>query len=488
ERLDYINDGDPSTTDDLGATCVWLMPIMPSPSYHGYDVTNYYDINRDYGTLADFRAFLDGAHERGIHVLIDLVLNHISSEHPYFRDVLVDENSPYRDWFVWSTSPRPSPGWEAPVWHRVQRGPEPDDVEYYYGLFWGGMPDYNLDNPEVKAEIGRIVDFWANDIGVDGFRLDAIGHLFEGPGGQWKNAPQNFPWLREFRDMLERVAPHAFTVGEVYDNHEGVRVYYPDMLHTFFAFELADSLISAVRHGNAAGVAYMADRVQDDIPDQRWGVFLRNHDQTRTLTDMGGDVARVRLAAALQLTLPGLPFVYYGEELGMTGDKRHGDIRLRTPMAWSREPGVGFTEHVPWEPLPWDSLTANVEAQDDDPSSMLNHYRRLIQLRTSNEALQTGDFVPLAAPGHPRALAYLRRAEDGGVVVVLANLSEQPLSGVRLTSEVDALREGRYVPRVVFGGGTARNMTVGRDGRISGWTMADLGPLEVRVIELTRHN
>lgn len=487
ERLDYINDGDSSTTDDLGATCVWLMPIMPSPSYHGYDVTNYYDINRDYGTLEDFRVFLDAAHERGIHVLVDLVLNHISSEHPYFRDALLDRDSPYRDWFVWSNSPRPSPGWEAPVWHRVQRD-DGGQEEWYYGLFWGGMPDYNLDNPEVKAEIERIVRFWMHDVGVDGFRLDAIGHLFEGPGGQWKNAPQNFPWLREFRAMLDRVAPEAFTIGEVYDNHAGVRVYYPDMLHTFFAFEVADSLIGAVRNGNAAGVAAAVMEAQRDIPDHRWGVFIRNHDQTRTLTDMDGDVARVKLAAALQLTLPGLPFVYYGEELGMTGNKRHGDIRLRTPMPWSREPGVGFTDHIPWEPLADDSLTANVEAQDDEPNSMLNHYRRLIQLRTSNEALATGEFVPLETDD-PHALAYLRRSPGGNAVLVVANLSEQTLASVRVSGGNETLREGRWVPRVVIGTGSARNLTVQRDGRIRGWTpVADLGPLDARVIELTRHN
>ncbi|HEX6590354.1 MAG TPA: alpha-amylase family glycosyl hydrolase [Longimicrobiales bacterium] len=484
-QLDYINDGDASTTDDLGANCIWLMPIMPSPSYHGYDVTNYYDINRDYGTLDDFRAFLDAAHERGIHVLIDLVLNHISSEHPYFRSALVDESSAYRDWFVWSPTPRPSPGWEAPVWHRVQRGQGRE--EYYYGLFWGGMPDYDLSNPEVKAEIERIVDFWANDVGVDGFRLDAIGHLFEGPGGQWKNAPQNYPWLREFRQMLDRVSPDAFTVGEVYDNHAGYVTYYPDMLHTFFAFEVADSLIGAVRNGNAAGVAAAVMQAQRDIPDHRWGLFIRNHDQTRTLTDMGGDVARVKLAAALQLTLPGIPFVYYGEELGMTGDKRHGDIRLRTPMHWTTGTHVGFSEHTPWEPLASDSLTANVQAQDADPNSMLNHYRALIQLRRSNPALATGEFVPLTATD-PHVLAYARRTDDGRAAIVVANLSEQRVASARVSSQGEALRQGRYTPSVVFGGGSANTLSVARDGRVSGWRVDDIAPLSVRVIDLAYHN
>lgn len=483
QRLDYINDGNPQTTDDLGANCVWLMPIMPSPSYHGYDVTNYYDINRDYGTLDDFRAFLSEAHERGIHIVIDLVLNHLSSEHPFFRSALVNESSPYRDWFVWANSPRPSPGWEAPVWHRVGRGENRE--EYYYGLFWGGMPDYNLSNPAVKAEIERIVDFWANDVGVDGFRLDAVGHLFEGPGGQWKNAPQNYPWLREFRTMLDRVAPNTFTVGEVYDNHAGVRGYYPDMLHTFFAFEVADSLIGAVRNGNAAGVSAAVMQAQTDIPDQRWGVFIRNHDQTRTLTDMGGDVARVKLAAALQLTLPGIPFVYYGEELGMTGRKEWGDIRLRTPMHWTTGRNVGFTDRIPWEPLAGDSLTANVAAQDDDPHSMLNHYRRLIQLRTSNRALATGEFVPLTTTNHG-ALAYIRRAASGEAVLVLANLTDQPLANVDLTFPGGSLREGTWQTRALMGAPHAMEFRVRGDGARGIRLERTLAPLSVRILELTR--
>ena len=483
QRLDYINDGNPQTTDDLGANCIWLMPIMPSPSYHSYDVTNYFDVQRDYGTMEDFRAFLAAAHQRGIHVVIDLVLNHLSSEHPYFRHALVNENSPYRDWFVWSNERRPSPGWEAPVWHRVDRGNGRE--EFYYGLFWGGMPDYNLANPEVKAEIERIVDFWANDVGVDGFRLDAVGHLFEGPGGQWKNAPQNYPWLREFRQMLNRVAPNTFTVGEVYDNHAGVRGYYPDMLHTFFAFEVADSLIGAVRNGNAAGVAAAVVQAQTDIPDHRWGVFIRNHDQTRTLTDMGGDVARVKLAAALQLTLPGIPFVYYGEELGMTGRKEWGDIRLRTPMHWTRGRNVGFSTHTPWEPLASDSLTANVAAQDDDPNSMLNHYRRLIQLRTSNAALATGDFIPLTTTNRG-ALAYIRRSDSGAAVLVLANLTDQPLMNVDLTIPRGALPAASWQTRALFGAPHAMTFRVRDDGARGVRLERTMAPLSVRVLELTR--
>lgn len=448
ERLDYINDGDPSTTDDLGATCVWLMPIMPSPSYHGYDVTNYFEINRDYGTLEDFRRFVREAHARGIHVLIDLVLNHISSEHPYFRDALLFADSPYRDWFVWSDTVRAAPGWSAPVWHDV-----PGRDEYYYGLFWRGMPDYRLDEPEVKAEFERVTRFWLDDVGVDGFRIDAVGHFFEGPNGAWKNGPGTHPWLREFAATIESFAPDAFTIGEVWDSIGAILPYYGGQLDAYFMFELADAIVQAVRTGEPGRLPALVERLQRDIPDQRWGLFLRNHDQTRTLTDLDGDVTRAKLAASIQLTLPGIPFVYYGEEIGMTGSKSDGDPRLRTAMQWAREPGVGFTTGVPWEPLPADSFDATVADQDGDPASLLEHYRRLIHARTSTPALQTGEFVPLEADD-ARLLAYLRRTGDGELVLVVANLAEDALTDAAVRLPAGTLTPGGFRSSVILSGGT----------------------------------
>jgi alpha-amylase len=482
-KLDYINDGDPATADDLGATCIWLMPIMPSPSYHGYDVTNYYDIHRDYGTLADFRRFLDAAHARGIHVLVDLVLNHISSEHPIFRDALLRADSPYRDWFIWSPTTRPAPGWSAPVWHDV-----PGRDEYYYGLFWSGMPDYDLGNPEVTAELVDVARFWLEDVGVDGFRIDAVGHLFEGPNGEWKDGPGTHPWLREYAAALRRIDPDVFTIGEVYDDIDALLAYFPDQLKTHFMFELADATLDAVRTGSKQRLVATMERVEREFPDHRWGVFLRNHDQTRTLTDLGGDVARARLAATIQLTLPGLPFVYYGEEIGMTGDKRDGDPRLRTPMQWAAEPGVGFTTGRPWEPLPEDSFAATVAAQEASPRSLLAHYRALIHLRTSNAALARGDFVPLeAAAGEApadAALAYLR-VHEGRAVLVLANLGEAPLADVRVSSEGAVLPPGRYTVRPLLGDGRSATVTVGGDGRIRGLRpVPRLGPRDFVVLEI----
>lgn len=477
EKLDYINDGSAESQRDLGATCIWLMPVSPSPSYHGYDVTNYYDINRDYGTKEDFQRLISEAHRRGIRVLYDMVLNHSSNYHPYFRSAVQVPNSPYRDWYIWSPTERKMPGWEAPTWHRAGN-------QFYYGLFWSGMPDHNLANPEVKAEMQKIARFWLQDMGVDGFRLDAVGHFFETPEGVWKDAPGNFPWLREYQAGLRTIKPDVFTIGEVYDSLGSILKYYPDGLTAFFAFEVADAVFDAVRTGSPARLVAAVTRAQREIPDHRWGMFLRNHDQTRTLTELNGDVARNKLASTIMLTLPGLPFVYYGEELGMTGSKRAGDERLRTPMHWSRQPAAGFTRGTPWEPLASDSFTANVEALEADTASLLNLHRRLIHLRTSSPALGDGVFVPLQASA-AGVLAYLRRQSSEAVLVV-ANLTDRPLSGVALTGENGTLPAGRYQLRPLLGSATG-TLRVSGNGRLTRWVpMRTLAPLEVQVVQLSR--
>jgi alpha-amylase len=479
QKLDYINDGNPNAQKDLGANCIWLMPVAQSPSYHGYDVTNYYEINRDYGTNADFKDLVREAHKRGIHILVDMVLNHSSSEHPYFRSALHDPNSAYRDWYSWSPAERKMPGWEAPTWHRSQ-----GNSNYYYGLFWSGMPDLNLANPAVQAEAEKIAKFWLQEMGVDGFRLDAVGHFFETPEGQWKHAPGVYPWLRDYQSMLRRIKPDVFTVGEVWDSMGAVLKYYPDQLDTYFAFEVADAVFDAVRTGSGQKLVSAVTRVQTQIPNSRWGMFLRNHDQTRTLTELNGDVARNKLAVSILLTLPGLPFVYYGEELGMTGNKQNGDPRLRTPMHWARANAAGFTRALPWEPLMPDSFTANVEVLEPDPNSLLNLHRKLIHLRSAHNALGVGEFLPMTASS-PGALAYLRRSPDE-IVLVISNLTAQPLAGVTVTGP-SGLQTGRYTTRALHGGAAAGNVRVGGAGRIDRWApVATLQPFETQIIQLTR--
>ena len=475
-RLDYVNDGDPATPGDLGATCIWLMPIAQSPSYHGYDVSNYYQVNRDYGTNQDFQAFVAAAHQRGIRVIVDLVLNHMSSEHPFFKSALLDAASPWRDWFTWAPAPRPSPGWTAPVWHRVE-----DRDEYYYGLFWRGMPDINLANAAATRELENVARFWLQDMDVDGFRLDAVGHFFEGPDGQWKNGPGVHPWLRDYAAFLRTVKPGVFTVAEVWDNLDAILPYYPDQLESHFMFEVADSLIAGVGNGRAAGFIATVARVQRSLPPGRWSPFISSHDRNRPISDLGGDVARARLAATLLLTLPGFPFLYYGEELGMSGVKP--DPRLRTPMHWTREPAAGFTTALPWEPLQPDSFTANVAVQDADAASLLNHYRKLIRVRAAEPALGAdAEFIPLET-GNGAVAGYLRRAGDRAVLVV-ANLGTGPVAAPTILSGAGVLRAGAYRALDIAGSERQATLRIAANGRVTG--LPALGALDVHVLELTR--
>jgi alpha-amylase len=480
-KLDYINDGDPSTDRDLGASCIWLMPVAQSPSYHGYDVTNYYEVNREYGTNDDFRALMQEARRRGIHVVVDLVLNHMSSEHPFFKSALLDAASPYRDWFTWSPTVRPAPGWSAPVWHRV-----PGRDEYYYGLFWGGMPDINLANTAATAKLRDVARFWLEEMGVDGFRIDAVGHFFEGPQGEWKHDPAVHPWLRDYAAYIRGIAPSAFTVGEVWDGIDAILPYYPDQLDSYFIFEVADALVNAVRSGAGAPFLAAVERAHRVFPAGRWSPFIRNHDQTRTMHEFGGDVASARLAATLLLTLPGFPFLYYGEEIGMSADKP--DPRLRTPMHWTLERAAGFTAGVPWEPLQPDSFTANVAVQDRDPRSLLNHHRRLIRLRSAHAALgATGSFVPLET-GRPDVIAYLRRLEESAVVVVV-NLGTEPARGVALSGAAALTPGGRYGVRSLLDPAQPGTLRVPADGSIRRWrALPVLAPREAYVLELKRNN
>jgi alpha-amylase len=480
-KLDYINDGDPATDRDLGATCIWLMPIAQSPSYHGYDVTNYYEVNREYGTNDDFRALMAEARRRGIHVIVDLVLNHMSSEHPFFKSALLDRASPYRDWFTWSPVVRPAPGWTAPVWHRV-----PGRDEHYYGLFWSGMPDINLANAAATAKLRDVSRFWLQEMGADGFRIDAVGHFFEGPAGEWKHDPAAHPWLRDYAAYIRGIAPTAFTVGEVWDNIDAILPYYPDQLDNYFIFEVADELVNAVRSGEGRRFVAAVERANRVFSAGRWSPFIRNHDQTRTMHEFGGDMASVRLAATLLLTLPGFPFLYYGEEIGMSADKP--DPRLRTPMHWTLDRAAGFTTGVPWEPLQPDSFTANVAVQDRDARSLLNHHRRLVRLRAAHPALgATGSFIPLET-SDPRVIAYLRQHE-GSTVVVLANLGTEAVRNVALTGPAAVLPAGRYAVQSLLDGTRPAALRVPAAGAIRQWRpLPSLGPREAWVLVLSRNN
>jgi alpha-amylase len=466
-KLDYI--------DKLGVSCIWLMPVTASPSYHGYDVSDYYRVDPAYGSNDDFKRLVAQAHRRGIKVLVDMVLNHSSSEHPYFQAALHDTTSPYRAWYRFAPVPLGKGPHGGDDWHR-----SPVRDEYYYGVFWSGMPDLNYQTPAVRDEAKQVATFWLRDMDVDGFRLDAVPYLVE-EGSCLMGCPGTHAFLHEYAAHADSVKPGAYTVGEAWGNIDAMMPYYPDQLTSYFGFELADSLLAAVRTGSTRGLLGGFVRLQDTLPAYRWSPFLSNHDQTRVLTALGGDVARARLAATLLLTLPGLPFVYYGEEIGMTGDKP--DPRLRTPMQWAPRAGVGFTSGTPWESPQVDSLVTNVATQEDDPRSLLNLYRRLIHLRKENQALGTGRLVPLAARS-ARVAAYLRRAGDHAVLVV-ANLGGAPASGVSIGSGERVLPPGTYTPRNLLGGADGTTLQVGADGRIREYVpVATIGPRESLVLDL----
>ena len=409
EKLDYLNDGDPTTTDDLGVTGIWLMPITVSPSYHGYDVTDYFNVDPEYGTNEDFLRLMEEAHARGIRVIVDLVMNHTSTEHPWFIESQ-NPDSEYRDWYIWSDE---NPGYRGPdgqvVWHSSASG-------YYYGVFWSGMPDLNYENPNVTFAMFDAARFWLDEMGVDGFRLDAIKHMIEEGEGQ-QNTPSTHAWLQEFHTFYKAVNPEALTVGEAWTGTQQVVDYTGDEVDIAFQFFLAEDILNSANSGLSSIYADTLQEVYDSFPANQYATFITNHDQNRIMSQLTEEEGKARVAAAILLTNPGVPFIYYGEEIGQTGTKPDEDIRR--PMQWaSNSPNVGFTEGTPWRPAADDFPVRSVERQTDDPDSLLSLYRDLIHLRNDHEALRVGDWT-LVESGSARLLTFLRQTENETVLVII---------------------------------------------------------------------
>jgi len=427
-RLDYLNDGDPNTSTDLGVTGLWLMPIHPSPSYHGYDVTDYYAVNPEYGTMEDFKRLLDEAHKRGIRIIIDWVLNHTSTQHPWFQEAQ-DPDSPFRQWYRWSAERPTTPGWYPG-----------GGQEYYYALFWVGMPDLNYTNPEVVAEMKKVVRFWLQDVGVDGFRLDAAKHIIE-EGSVVENTPQTHAWYKELRTFYKGLNPQAMTVGEVWNDSETVSTYLKgDELDLAFDFDLAKNTVFTA---GAQRADDMSDVLTHDLALFRPGqfaTFLTNHDQDRVMSVLNDDVEAAKNAATLFLTSPGVPFLYYGEEIGMLGRKPDEDIRR--PLQWSDAANAGFTTGNPWRAPASDYTITNIALQSADPNSLLSLYRRLIHIRNNHAALRVGDYYFIET-GHQAVSASLRVSRNETVLIIV-NLSSQPVSDYALNLEKGPLL-GDYV-------------------------------------------
>ncbi len=427
-RLDYLNDGDPATGRDLGVDALWLMPVFTSPSYHGYDTTDYETINPDYGTNADFSLLCAEAHRRGMRIVLDLVLNHTGAGHPWFVESASSPTSPRRDWYVWSQT---DPGWRqpwnlgSPTWHYKNGA-------WFYGLFWAGMPDLNFRTPAVREEAKRIAALWLAR-GADGFRLDASRHLIEdGPGPGQNDTPETHRYWKEFAAFVRGVRPDAILIGENWTETPTIAAYYGatdavpggDELPLNFDFPLARRIVEGVRAGDAAGIGEKLLEVQRTYPPGATDVpFLTNHDQRRVASELADDSGRLRTAAAVLLTLPGTPFLYYGEEVGLDNGPGGGDEAKRTPMPWDETPGGGFTTGRPWHPFAPGRQLANVAAQTGDPASLLSHYRDLIRARHASPALARGRLDLLRASGP--LLIFLRSLGEERVLVA-HDLGDRP--------------------------------------------------------------
>lgn len=444
-RLDYLNDGTP---DSLGIDAIWLSPIYPSPMVDfGYDVADYCNVDPRFGSLADFDRLVQEARRRGIKIIMDLVLNHTSDQHPWFQKARASRTSPERDWYYWADGKtfgrRPS-NWNARfggsswTWDAAAG-------QYYLHSFLPSQPDLNWSNPALRARMFEVVKFWL-DRGVQGFRLDAINWL--GKDVRWPDNPLQFGWrgytrqthcydrdqplahevMRELRAHVSAY-PEVVLVGEASaDTPGGPASFYgsgSDELHMVFDFRLLKSPWRAdrFRHLIAEG-----DRA---VPAGDWpSIVFSNHDQSRHIDRYGhnGDAARrARAAALLLFTMRGTPFLYYGEELGMrNGRLRYRDLRdpytkrfwpfrvgrdpARTPMQWDTSAQAGFTTGTPWLPVSSQASAVNVARESVDSSSLLNLYRRLIRLRQTTPALRRGRFVPLAS-SDSNVVAFIRKDE-----------------------------------------------------------------------------
>ena len=422
DRLDYLNDGNPDTDDDLGIDLVWLMPINPSPSLHGYDVTDYRSVHPDYGDLADVRRLFSEAEARGIRIVLDLVVNHSSSNHAWFENANQGRDSEFRDYYVWSEQRH---DWARP-WGPGQTW-YPGTEDYYYALFWQGMPDLNFESEALRQEVLDIGEFWL-DQGASGFRLDAARYLVEtGEGAGQSDTPATHAFWRQFRDALATVDSQHLLVGEVWTDWEVVETYFgsdqaPE-LQMVLDFDRAEAIETALLTGSLGPLRNALCGRPDPLAlPGAVGTFLSNHDMDRIATTLATEHREaLELAAALLLLTPGTPWLYYGEEIGMLNGTQRGDESKRLPMQWSTEAGEGFTTETPWRVPAQSDEASSVQGQLLVADSLLRTYQSLIGIRQRHPALAVGavECIDLGVDG---TLA-LRRELGSEVVYTVFNFS-----------------------------------------------------------------
>jgi glycosidase len=424
-RLDYL--------EELGVGGLWLMPTYPSPlADSGYDVADYVGVHPDYGTLEDFDTFLAAAHERDIHVFMDLVFNHTSTEHEWFQSSRSSAADPRADWFVWAD--------EAGMpCNDVPDGPfgsarwamDPVRGQFYFHQFYPAQPDLNFASNEVQEELLDVMRVWL-DRGVDGFRLD-VAHRYGEALPQCLHSPATYTFHERMRATLDEYPDRAI-VAEVTGSADQIASYVgDDRIHMAFLLGEAAAFWLAVSQGTAQALGEVMGNFASIAPaGGTFATLLGNHDTPRAITQVGNDTGAMRVMAAAQLTMPGVPFVYYGEEIGvLAGSDAIVDQRdsARTPMQWDASANAGFTTGTPFLDLSPEHETRNVEVESADPDSLLAWYRQLIALRNDTPALRTGTFQ--LVPGQSRSvLAFWRRHPDGDRLVMI-NLDDDRDATVR---------------------------------------------------------
>jgi alpha-amylase len=465
EKLDYLA--------NLGINAIWLMPIHPSPTYHGYDVINYFNVNPDYGTLDDFKHLLEEAHQRGMHLIIDLVINHTSNKNPWFVDANNNSDSPYRNWYIWSAT---DPGYSSPLgnpWHPGNQG-------YYYGIFSNTMPDLNYTNPDVSTEMLKIVKFWLNNVGIDGFRVDAVKYLIE-EGQKQENTVSTHTWLKNFYTSYKADNPEAYTVGEVWGAGAFAAKTYIDQLDEIFSFEMAGGFVNSAMGESNTGMNSAIMFAQKDMPNGPYATFLTNHDQNRVMSVMDGNVDKAKVAAGLMLTSPGTPFIYYGEEIGMEGVKPDEDIRR--PMQWNADSNAGFTTGTPWRAPDLNYPQVNVASETGDPNSLLSFYRTFISLRNQHPALMNGS-LSLINTDNTGVFANLSFG-DAETILIVINLTKSPISNYNINLQGTELQDGSYQLEPLYGVGTSPVMQI-TDHAISNFKpLSELSAFGIYVYQVT---
>ena len=480
QKLDYLQ--------DLGVNAIWLLPFFPSPLRDdGYDISDYTAVHPSYGTLENFNAFLAAAHDRGMRIIIELVLNHTSDQHSWFQESRSSRDNPKRDWYVWRETDDYYQGVRI-IFVDTERSNwawDPLSKSYYWHRFFSHQPDLNYDNPAVFEAMWGVMKFWL-DMGVDGFRLDAVPYLVEREGTSCENLPETHAIIRELRKRVDQEYPGKMLLAEANQWPSDVRSYFGDAdeFHMAFHFPLMPRMFMSVQLEDRKPIVEILEQTPQIPESCQWCLFLRNHDELtlEMVTDierdymydeyakdkgmrinlgirrrlspmMDNDNRRVQLLNGLLMSMPGTPIIYYGDEIGMGDNVYLGDRNgVRTPMQWNGGWNAGFSGADPerlYSPLISNPVygyqAINVESQKRSQHSLLSWMKRLIHVRKSSRVLSRGS-IEFLKPSNHRVLAYVRQLGEQKILVV-NNLSKSAQA-----VELDLQRYKGSVPIEMFGG------------------------------------